>query len=168
MSIKDLCYKIYCDEFGEDAFSKILFDKCFNCCKYLLIDGEPVSILFLLPCDIKIENKIVSAKYVFAVTTAAEHRAKGYMSALINQLEDSELLFLKPSDAKLFNYYERFGFKTFEATRERVGDKSVILKNEFLSLAKSFPDEDEEKYIAMYRNCEDIDLNGLSFFYTLE
>ena len=168
MDFKKYCYRIYCDEFGKDAFADELFEKCFDYCKYFCVDGIPVAILFLLPCNIVLNNEVLSAKYVFAVTTSFKHRGKGYMSTLLKELDNSDILFLKTANDNLISFYEKLGYKTFEAIKRTAGEKRVVLEKDFLSLAEKYAIINNEKFVAMYNYKHNIDLNGLSFAYSME
>ena len=168
MDFKKECYRIYCEEFGNDEFSKKLFDNCFSYCKWLEIDNKPVSVLFLLPCEIITPKRRYNAKYVFAVTTDKEYRNNGLMSELLSELNDNDVLFLKPANENLITYYEKNGFVSFDAVENRVGDKYIVLSKDFNTLATDYIKESNKKYKLMYRYKEKIDLNGLSFSYTME
>jgi len=168
LDIKKECYKLYCDEFGEDEFSIRLFDKCFKYCKWYEVNGKPVSILFLFPCRIEIQNNIYNAKYIFAVTTDKEYRNRGYMKKMLSELDIKEILFLKPSSDSLIDYYNKLGFKVFNATEKRVGDKKVVLSDDFYNFAKDYEVNSKFSYKAMYKFSKEINLNNLYFPYTME
>ena len=168
MNVKEQCFKIYSESFGEDAFANELFDKCFKYCKYHIVDNRVVSILFLLPCYVVVNNKKIAAKYVFAVSTKNEFRNKGYASKLLNSIKGDELLFLMPSNISLINFYKNLGFNTFTAKYGREGEKYVVLDDSFFSLAQNYGRFDLKEYTAMYYSKIQVDLNGLNFAYVME
>lgn len=168
LKIREECYKIYCDEFGEDSFAKELFDKCFQYCRYLTVEKRIVSILFLLPCCVMLGKEKIPAKYVFAVTTKRDMRGKGYAIELLNSIKNDELLFLKPSNASLIDFYKKLGYITFKAKYGRAGEKKVILEDEFFDLAENYGRFDSEEYTAMYYYKNTLELDGLDFPYVME
>ncbi|MDD6478550.1 MAG: GNAT family N-acetyltransferase [Oscillospiraceae bacterium] len=170
-NIKSQCYDIYKYTFEEDDFSKELFDTCFEYCKYLIKDGTVVSILFLLPCEISVYDKLYFAKYVFAVATHPDYRGKGYMNELINSIKSelpNDVLFLKPVNESLTAFYNKLGFDSTLAIKSRAGDKRVILNDEFYNLSKDVSEVTNEKYNIMYYYKEKIDLEEIAFADTME
>lgn len=74
---------------------------------YKYVNGEIVSQLFVLKHYFN--DKI--AGYIYAASTKEEYRKKGYMAKLLEQTkQDYEILFLKPADSKLADYYKKIGF----------------------------------------------------------
>ena len=165
---KEICYKIYCEAFGADEFSVELFESCYKYCRFFKVDEQIVSIMFLLPCEIVCKERSYTAKYVFAVSTAKEHRGKGYMSDFINSVDDDTVFFLKPASDDLIEFYKARGYKTFTAVKSRVGERYVKPCDDFLKLAEKITVFNNEKYIAMYRYKEKLDLDNLCFSYTME
>lgn len=169
MTDKQRCYKLYADEFGDDEFAVKLFDTCYEFCEKYRIDNEIVAIMFLLPCKIIIDSSEYSAKYIFAVTTDKKYRGNGYMSSFLEKIKkEEEIQFLCPSNESLINFYKKQDFIPFNAYKRKAGERSVILCDGFLSLAKDFAELNGEKYTAMYRYKEKINLNSLNFPYTME
>lgn len=169
MNDKDICYKIYSEEFGDDEFSKELFNNCYKYCHYYKVDEKIVAITFLLPCEIIDNNIHYPAKYVFAVTTKKEYRGKGYMTKLLNSLyNDEEIFFLMPVNPSVIDFYKRIGYIEFSAIKSKTGEKYVSPCSDFLNLAKNYTDFTGNKYTLMYRCKKDIDINNLNFAYTME
>lgn len=128
-SIRNQCSKLYIDAFHDDIeFTNLLFDTFFeDSCRYLLIDGKVVSMLFAM--DVSIDNK--RGKYVYAVATNEKYRGKGYMRRLLDEVSDEfskdySFLCLRPMDDGLFNFYEKLGFerKFTKSTVSLVNKKS--------------------------------------------
>lgn len=82
------------------------------------IDGEIASMLFLLDGDMCIEGKDYPSYYLYAACTAKKHRGKGLMAALlefakeISGARNKYFICLMPAEKSLFNFYERFGYKS--------------------------------------------------------
>lgn len=169
MNEKEICYRIYSDEFGDDEFAKELFDVCYKYCKTLKVNDCVVAIVFLLPCEIVFDNTHFNAKYVFAVTTKKTERNKGYMSKLLNLVYDeNEIYFLKPVNDSLIEFYKKLAYIKFTAQKSMAGDKYVIPCDEFLNLANKYTDFSGNNYTLMYRYKDNINLNNLNFAYTME
>lgn len=169
--IKSQCYDIYNAAFGEDDFSEELFDSCFDYCKYLIKEEKIVSILFLFPCEILIDDKIYSARYVFAVATHPDYKGNGYMTELINNIKtefQNDVLFLKPSDDSLTAFYSKLGFDSDVAIKSRAGDKRVIIRDKFYNLSKNISEETNEKYNIMHYYREKINIEEIAFADTME
>ncbi|HWP51031.1 MAG TPA: GNAT family N-acetyltransferase [Clostridia bacterium] len=83
-----------------------------------LSGDRPVAMLYLLPITIR-ENKIdYDARYIYAVATHPDYRARGLSSALLEATharlarEGVALSLLVPAEPSLFAYYGLRGFKT--------------------------------------------------------
>jgi len=82
-------------------------------------DGIPVSMLFLLPCKIKVRGNFEPAFYIYACATLPEHRGNGAMRKLLRFAFEEAVkrqifaLLLIPEGDRLFNYYEKSGFLRF-------------------------------------------------------
>lgn len=101
------------DDFIDDFLNRYFLDNC----RYILKDGKLVSMLFLLPCELKTKEKSYSAAYLYAAATCPEYRGQGFMSQLIEKVkketvENGKLLVTKPATEKLYGYYAKNGFKT--------------------------------------------------------
>ena len=169
MSEKEICYKIYSEEFGDDEFAKELFDGCYKYCKTLKVNSNVVAIVFLLPCEIVSGDTHYTAKYVFAVTTKKTERNKGYMNRLLNSIyNENEIFFLKPVNDSLNAFYKKLGYIEFTAQKNKVGEKYVIPSKDFINLANKYTEFTGDKYTLMYKYKNDINLNNLNFAYTME
>jgi len=168
LSEKEICYKIYCEAFGDDEFSINLFENFYQYCKSYKVCDEIVAIMFLFPCKIFCKEKSYAANYVFAVTTAKTYRGKGYMSDFIKKISNETICFLKPANESLIDFYKSKGYKSFYAIKSREGEKYVKPCDDFLRLAEKYTEFNNQQYIAMYRYKEELNLNGLSFAYTME
>ncbi len=81
-------------------------------------NGKIVSMLFLIPTDIIIENAGFKAYYIYAAATDEGCRKQGIMSKLLafareySEAAGIDFLFLHPANGALYNYYEKNGFCT--------------------------------------------------------
>ena len=161
---------IYQEAFGVD---EEFDDRLFTICKKNLITLKKkekiVSQLFLLPVTIKANNKNIDAFYLFAAVTNREYRGKGYMSELIKKIiENTETpIFLKPADEGLITFYEQLGFETFTAKYDTDNNYCILPEKEFKAL--NAPKEEKNgKYTAMIFSKEKLNLENITFSYTME
>ena len=168
MKYTDECKAIYNAVFGEEdnTFENALFYHCKDCLKYLVKNGEVVTILFLLPCEIN-KNKCY---YLFAAATKEEERKKGYMTELLNSIlkENEYQIFLRPANEGLIGYYEKFGFtKTLGVKKEK--NPYIRPIGEFEKLVKAFDfKESDEEYPLMYLKNRAPSLEYAGFIHTME
>ncbi|MBR5246446.1 MAG: GNAT family N-acetyltransferase [Clostridia bacterium] len=123
--------------FLEDSqVIEYFFDKVFQdtVTPVVKIDGEIVSALFLLPCNIGGYN----GKCVYCAMTKYPHRGKGYMKELLDfsyeycKENDFDFLFLVPAETSLFDYYEKCGFIKFGTGRVYTIDNTIPAEREKL------------------------------------
>ncbi len=80
--------------------------------------GKCVSAFYLIDSPIKEGNETKKAKYLYAAATLPEYRKKGIMGKMLEyairilRISGYDRLFLYPANENLYNYYEKFGFKT--------------------------------------------------------
>ena len=158
--------EIYRESFGLDEdFETELFKAPI---KTLKIEGQTLSQLFLLPCNIVKNGKPYKAQYIYAVSTKKDSRKKGYMEKLLNSVlrETDNILILRPSNESLIRYYKKFGFSEFSAT----DGENTELFLEPLVIFKSLADlegETNEGNLTLMAQNSPFDLSGLSFPYTM-
>lgn len=149
----EFCRKIYREAFNDDDtyFENLLFE---NCCEYLKIieeNGIPVSMYFALPCLFKCGDSVRKAVYFYAAATDKKHRGRGYMGKLIDELKNNEnLIFLRPGEESLIDYYKKFGFNTTDCIND-CNDAEIISTDGFKKLTDKIKiDFNYEKFILMY------------------
>lgn len=119
-AVKEQLYALWQEAFGDsreyiDAF--FAHFPCEECAHTLSVDGRVVAMLYVLPFNIKIACKEVSAAYIYAVATSAACRGRGYMRLLMEYVEQllSEkgvsFIFLLPADEALRCSYSRLGYE---------------------------------------------------------
>ncbi len=98
------------------------------------IDGEIVSSLFLLDCEIG----NYKGKCVYCAMTRYNHRGKGYMKKLLDFSYDYckekgfDFLFLVPAEKSLFDYYKTCGFENFGISRVHTINDTIPQRKELL------------------------------------
>lgn len=77
-----------------------------------------VSMLFLLPEEICFKGKAYPAYYIYAAATKPAYRKQGIMGKMLDFADgvcknrNIPFLFLVPANDRLFDYYNKFGFRT--------------------------------------------------------
>ena len=158
--------EIYRESFGLDRqFEDKLFEVPIETLK---IEGETVSQLFLLPCNIIKNGKPYKARYIYAVSTKKDSRKKGYMEQLLKDTlsHTSDILILRPATEDLIKYYKKFGFKEFTATDGENTELFLEPLDIFKDLTHLEGKTNEGNFTLMATNSP-IDLWGLSFPYTM-
>ena len=80
--------------------------------------GEAASMLFLLEGNMIIDGDEFPSYYLYAACTAKKCRGRGIMSELLNAAKtiaaerNKYFICLMPGNKSLFDFYERFGYKT--------------------------------------------------------
>ena len=165
------CRKIYDEAFcDEREFTDRLFDRCGDYCKTLEKYGNTVSMLFLMPCTLVMHGKKQNVNYIYAAATDRKYRGRGYMTELLNNIKKSEngLLFLKPANDDLIKFYSHCGFKTFNAARYENDEKYIMPHGGFAEISADCRYENGTYTAMLYGGNRDIDLNGVSFPFTME
>ena len=90
---------------------------------FICADGERIiSVVYIFPAKIIDGDKQLKAGYIYAAATDEAYRRKGIMSALLKLAADMagqrgyDLLFLRPAEDYLFDYYKKQGYKTVLCT----------------------------------------------------
>lgn len=113
--------KLWCDVFGDsEKVVDSFFQKTAEAENILAAfhGNEPVSVLYLLDSTMRVGDCDYKAYYVYAVCTAAEHRGKGLMKALLDLAYEKAVrdkvsyLYLVPAENSLFELYGKYGYKT--------------------------------------------------------
>ncbi len=154
----DKIIDIYRQSFGDEPdFEKALFKNCGDYIKKLDKNGETVSILFLLPCEMLLNGVVNNAYYLFAAATPPEKRGKGYMSQLIERVksETSAPIILRPANEGLVNFYKKLGFSTLTGQDKTCANKILKPIKGFEVLCNQTEKTDEGKFTLMAYNLED-------------
>ncbi len=97
-------------------------------------NGKVVSMLYLIPADIIVNNVSFKSCYIYAAATDENYRKQGIMSRLLDfskecsQKENIDFLFLHPASNELYNYYEKNGFSTAFYKRNAEVTRNVLEK----------------------------------------
>ncbi len=162
-------HEIYRQAFGNDGeFEDRLFSLCGEYLRTAEKDGNPVALLFALPCEISTEEKCFDAYYLFAAATKKAYRKKGYMSGLINNLiKEGRPIFLKPENQGLISFYEKLGFKKFTAVTGGETKITAKPKEGFAALSVTEKEYGTFSYTAMCVNFP-VPPDNLCFSYIME
>ncbi len=111
--------KIWKECFGdEDSYIDLFFKKRFvpeDTLVYVL-DGSPVSMLFMLPVSAETPDKEYRGRYRYAVATLPSEQKKGFSTELLNAACEETLkrkedfAILCPASESLADFYEKRGF----------------------------------------------------------
>lgn len=166
-----ICREIYrqafCDENSE--FEDNLFSLCYKYCKTLNIEGNPVSMLFSLPCNLVENGQKTDAFYIYAAATLENHRGKGYMQKLINNVLNCNdaFFFLRPSTDSLIEFYRKLGFKEVKTSLKNSSCPKIYPKENFDKLINTGIECDKTDFVLMYYK-EQKELYNLNFSYSME
>jgi GNAT superfamily N-acetyltransferase len=116
-SIRALWKQVFRD---TDEYIDLFFMKRYNPANAMVVhdDNKVVSMLFALPIDLVLQDKIVSARYVYAVGTSPQFRQRGLSSLLLEAMHERltekgvQASILVPASEDLFAFYERRGYQT--------------------------------------------------------
>lgn len=165
----DKIIEIYRQSFGnEPDFEKALFKNCGNYIKKLDKNGETVSILFLLPCEMLSGGTVNNAYYLFAAATHSDKRGKGYMSQLIERIktETSAPIILRPANESLIKFYEKSGFYTLIGQDKTCTNTILNPIKGFEDLCNQTEKTDEGNFTLMAYNL-DKNISEIFFPYTM-
>lgn len=103
-----------------DGYIDLFFQKCggFEKCLVNETDGEPVSMLHLLPQTLQQQGQKKKAQYIYAAATLPAHRGRGLMAELLRAASREgrkgrcEYTILMPATSELYAFYQKFGFET--------------------------------------------------------
>ena len=151
---KQALLEIYREAFGNDGeFEDRLFSLCGEYLRTTEKDGNPVALLFALPCEIITKEQRFKAYYLFAAATKKIYRGKGYMTGLINNLiKEGKPIFLKPANEGLISFYERLGFRKFTAVTGEETKITAKPKDGFAELSVAEKECGTFSYTAMCEN----------------
>ena len=116
----DLCFP------GEEGFVRWFFQKIWKPENTLLLGEEPLqAMLQLLPVQLCRGETCGRGRYIYGVGTHPSFRGKGLAGALLEEARKKgeeqgiDLLMLIPQEPSLFEYYQRFGYRTAFWMEER-------------------------------------------------
>ena len=160
--------ELYNLAFGEDKpFDDLLFADFFEYCHTLFEGDRLVSMLFLLPCELCFEDKILPVQYIYAAATQPDQRGKGHMGRLLDQIKRQESIFLlRPATDKLVDYYKRQGFTPFNAEARLSGVPFVRVEDRLCRLAEG-GDNSGERFIMMCSGIDSSQLENLGCAFTM-
>ena len=156
---------------SNGTFTELFFKYRYETCEGIgMFEGkELLSVLYLLPCTLKTEEKEYSMSYIFAVATFPEYRGRGYCSEVMRFAHEYlkekgvDCASLVPAEGDLFNFYAALDYKkAFYISL----DTYHVLKSKKLA-AKKVPLASQkairEEYMASSDGYLSWDENALSF-----
>lgn len=105
-------------------------------------DGRAVSMVNLLPAEVRLHGRTKQAYYIYAVGTLPEYRGRGYAGKLLLQAaEEAGLegrpLFLVPEKEALRGFYEKLGFSPWAGPGTEIWKRAVSREQSYAQSAKS-------------------------------
>lgn len=82
-------------------------------------NGQPVSMVFMLPAEFMVGGDRLPVQYIYAAATLPEYRGRGLFAALLDaaftqaRTHGQVASFLRPGEPGLERYYSRFGYAPF-------------------------------------------------------
>ena len=152
---------------SNGTFTELFFKYRYKTCEGIgMFDkGELLSMLYLLPCTLKMKDKEYSMSYIFAVATFPDKRGKGYCSETMRFAHEYlrekgiDCASLVPAEGSLFDFYAALDYKkafyidldTYHVLNSRkLPAKTVslssqrILREEYMSSSDGFLSWDED------------------------
>lgn len=115
-------FAVWQASFAEDTPAQIRsFFSSVNLARECLvaeIDGAVVSMVFMLPAELK-ADKPLPLQYIYAAATLPPYRGRGLFGDLLKQAlqiareNGAAASFLRPAQPSLVDYYARFGYQPF-------------------------------------------------------
>lgn len=147
--------RLWSEVFGDsDEYISLIFDEGYTPAEVFgeISDGEVVSALYLLKCNITSGGKIFNGRYLYAAATLPDYRKQGIMGRLINEAkqyivdENIDFIALVPASEKLYGYYSKYGFESlmYKYVSAIENESTVITEDEkidgkaFFEMRKSF------------------------------
>lgn len=165
-----VCRNLYRTVFRDPdtKFEDLLFDNCFCYCHTLEVQNKMVSMLFMLPIEVKFADKSIKGAYLYAAATDLEHRKKGYMSKLIESLiKEYDFVLLRPANDSLISYYAKLGFISIIAG-DFLNSPYVIPQDGYKKLVEeSGINDKKEQFTAMYYSKMPLEIDKINFNYSM-
>lgn len=150
------------------SFENSLFSICGESLKTLNEDNKTVSLFFLLPCVLENKKKKENAFYLYAAATDKNERKKGYMEKLIKSvLEDYDLVFLRPANEKLCEYYSKLGLKRITANSSNADFKLKPCGCYEKLVSVTALNDNHEEFDVMYYSKNEIKISSVEFNHSM-
>ncbi len=168
MSLKESARSLYEQAFGSSGdFDDLLFDLFFDRCRLIEKNGQVISMFFELPCTLVTKKGERALRYVYAAATHPLHRAKGYMSGLLQDALKDGPIILRPVNDEVARFYEKLGFKGLTAKGDE-GNLPPYIKvgSDYAHLCKD-EEPDPDPFLLMCKGVEVCELEGVRFAYSM-
>lgn len=105
-------------------------------------DGRAVSMVNLLPAEVRLNGRTRQAYYIYAVGTLPEYRGRGYAGKLLLQAAkeaglEGRPLFLVPEKEALWGFYEKLGFSPWARPGTEIRKRKVGRERTYARPAQS-------------------------------
>lgn len=170
MNRKQELTEIYTLAFGvNENFDERLFDKGFECCRYIVEDGRAVSMAFLFPCSIKTLEGSHDALYLYAAATHPEYKKRGLMTRVLEFAKTEEkVVILRPANAELVEFYKKRGFTEIKGIGNN-SEKPYVEAGEILkSVSEGWTGDSDDEFCLMIYSPHEIEIQKLGFIYSME
>lgn len=135
--------QLWNEAFGDSEKEiRFFLDSCYKPHNTVIYeaDGEIASMLFLLEGDMHIDSVDYPSYYLYAACTLKKFRGRGIMAQLLDFAKktaadrDKSFICLRPSEKSLFDFYEKFGYKSVFKIKKITADADI---NKFHTSAES-------------------------------
>ncbi len=104
---------------SEGIYTELFIKNRYHTCEAVgMFDKEKlISVLYMLPCTLKVKDREYSMSYIFAVGTLKDERGKGYCSQVMNFAHEYlknkgiDCASLVPAEKGLFDFYRRLQYE---------------------------------------------------------
>ena len=140
---------LWIEAFGDsESYVDFFFENRFDADTTFvyLVEGEPVSMAFVLEAELYHNGSYTLAGYVYAVATGKEFQGRGFSTEILEQIKKRyPTTFLVPATESLFDFYGRKGYRNaFSLSRFTYElDKEATVTHHF-SLEAVSPQEYKE------------------------
>ena len=153
----------------DDKFDKRLFDKGFECCRYILEDGKAVSMAFLFPCSIKTLEGSHEALYLFAAATHPEYKNRGLMTRLLELAKaENKVVILRPANEELVEFYKKRGFAEIRGIENNSTEPYVEASEVLKVVSAGYTRHSDDEFCLMIYSPYKIEIEKLGFIYSME
>lgn len=146
--VPELC-AIWAAAFPEDPpeAAASFFERVFRPaeCLTAVVDGSPVSMVFLLPSALRAAGRTYPLQYIYAAATLPAWRGRGIFGRLLEEAlavgarQGKTASFLRPGEPSLADYYRRFGYRPFFTADVRIPRKDPA--GRLPALRRAVPEE---------------------------
>lgn len=144
--------RLWNEAFGDSEKEiRFFLDSCYKPHNTIIYeaDGEIASMLFLLEGDMHIGDVDYPSYYLYAACTLKKFRGRGIMAHLLDFAKktatdrDKSFICLRPGEKSLFDFYEKFGYKSVFKVKKVTADVDKSELNTFTELNSDVCDREK-------------------------